>query len=425
MPAIRVFHRNDPWRVRMHSAGPGVDTPSMSRFTPRLAAIAAVAAVALASPLGPGAPRADAALPLPSLSAPAPAPAVAPVAIPIAIDPATGPARGTVILVHGGGWAGHGAHAQGVLATTPGQIFLQRGWRVVSVDYEEGSAGLQDVLNAAGAELTRGTGAGPLCLYGESAGAHLSLLAAARMRSIDCVIGLGAPTDLMQYEADAAVDPDARVGLVGYQIARFFGTTPEETAPWDAVVQAPAIRADVLLMREADDSMVPAVHVARFVAARPATQTVELPAGDPSDPSSTFVHGTISPEGRVEYAAAIGAFADRAVAARDAERRAARLGCTGASRLLAPADAGFVERALRCLSAHDRALPAAPAAGAPLTREMRGEVSAARIWGLLRRTTGGRRGLAAVGAGRGRVTVKLGSPSVVTVTRLASRRRNR
>ena len=50
----------------------------------------------------------------------------------------------------------------------------------------------------------------------------------------------------------------------------------------------------------------------RFAAAHPATAALTLPAGDPADASTHFVHGTISAQGRAAYNAAIAAFADRA-----------------------------------------------------------------------------------------------------------------
>jgi acetyl esterase/lipase len=223
-----------------------------------------------------------------------------PVAAPLSADPA-GRARGTMIMIHAGGWAGHDAHAQSLLMDRPGAELVERGWRVVSLDYNEGTPGLQDVLDAAGAELARGTTNGPLCLYGESAGAHLALVAASRLRAIDCVIALGAPTDLMLYESVAAAGTDTQREIVAYQMRRFFGSTAEQVAPWDLVALAPAIRADVLLMHEADDTVVPAIHNERFKAARPSTESIELEAGDPAGPS--FVHGHVSAAGEAYYAA--------------------------------------------------------------------------------------------------------------------------
>lgn len=387
----------------------------MHRSLARIALPALLAVVALAAGR---AQQADAALPfrLPSL-APKPAPAVPvvpPVADVISADPAAGPARGTVIMVHAGGWAGHDAFAQEQLVKNPGNIFLERGWRVVSIDYEDGTDGLQDVLNAAGAELVRRSGEGPLCIYGESSGAHLALVAAARLRAIDCVIGLGTPTDLALYQAEGSVSEDARIRLVASQISRFFGTTLEQTAPWNLVALAPSIPADVLLMHEADDSVVPPVHSARFQAARPTTQTVELEAGDPADPSTDFMHGTVSAAGRAAYAAAIGSFADRAVAARVAERNAARTGCSQVSRSVAEVGLGGLNSALRCLARKDAGALRAGTAGWQRTSvKMRGEVNAARVWGYLRGTRSGRRALAAAARRRARLQVRTGDRSRV------------
>lgn len=98
-------------------------------------------------------PQAQAALPFPEAKSP-PARVVPPVQPPLAADP-SGRVRGTMILVHGGGWAGHDGYAQSELMKKPGDLFLARGWRVVSIDYHEGRAGLQDVLETAGAELAR------------------------------------------------------------------------------------------------------------------------------------------------------------------------------------------------------------------------------------------------------------------------------
>ena len=252
--------------------------------------------------------------------------AVPPVADTVTADPPSGAARGTMVMVHGGGWAGHSAGGRDRVMANPGQQLLQLGWRVVSIDYAEGTAGLDDVLRTIDSEVARKTGLGPLCLYGESAGGHLALIAASRRRSVHCVAGLGALTDLALYERDAKASDDGQVRLLAQRIGRFFGTTRAELAPWNPVSVAPSIRADVLLMHEADDPLVPASHATRFAAVHPATRVVELEAGDPGDPSATFMHGTASKRGRAQYAAAIERFAEQAVAARRAERRAARAG---------------------------------------------------------------------------------------------------
>ena len=286
-----------------------------------------------------------------------------------------------MILVHAGGWAGHDAHAQALLTKTPGAILLARGWRIVSIDYEEGAAGLQDVLDAVAHEVARGTGSGPLCLYGESSGAHLALVASARHRAIDCVIGLGTPTDLLLYEQTALESGDRELTIVADQLRRFFGTTAAEVAPWDIVTLAPSIHSDVVLLREADDSVVSQVHSDRLTAVRPTTLAIELDGGDPRDVSARFVHGTLSARGRAAYEAAIGSAADRAVAARIAERRAARMGCVGAARSIAEIGKPAMLRALRCIARHDaRAGAAGTRRWRQTTVALRGEINAARLW---------------------------------------------
>ena len=382
----------------------------------RTARVALVALVGVLGLLAALAPSADAASPikLPLLK-PKPVPVVAPVAAAISADPAGSAPRGTMIMIHAGGWAGHDAHAQQLLMGRPGDLLLGRGWRVVSLDYEQGTAGLQDVLNGVGTELARNTGGGPVCLYGESAGAHLALVAAARLRAIDCVIGFGTPTDLALYQAEAAASPDARLKLVASQMTRFFGASPAETAPWDLVTLAPSIHADVLLMHESDDEVVSAQHDAHFQAARPTTQTVDLASGNPADPATDFMHGTVSDAGRGQYMAAIGAFADRAVAAREAERSAARTGCSGVSRSIAEVGLAGLRSALRCLARRDGEARAGARGWQRTSVTLRGEVNASRVWSSLRMTKSGRRALAAAAGRRAKVSVLTGDRSRVVL----------
>jgi acetyl esterase/lipase len=251
---------------------------------------------------------------------------VAPVADTTTADPQGGGARGTMIMVHGGGWAGHSAAGRDRLIANPGSLLLKLGWRIVSIDYAEGTAGLKDVLETIDSEVERKTGLGPMCLYGESSGAHLALIAASRRRTVDCVAGLGALTDLSLYERVAETSSDGQVRLLAGRIGQFFGTTRAALAPWDPISVARSIHADVLLMHEEDEPLVPATQARRFQAAHPATRVVELEAGDPADASTIFMHGSVSTRGREQYAAAIRQFVTRAVAARRAERRAQRKG---------------------------------------------------------------------------------------------------
>ncbi len=336
--------------------------------------------------------------------------AATPVAAPAITDP-EGRVRGTMIMMHGGGWTGHNEYAQDQLLGRPGEVLLRRGWRIVSVDYEEGTDGLQDVLNAAGSELARRTSNGPVCLYGESSGGHLSLVAAARLRAIDCVVAVGAPTDLGLYREEAAASGDAGMAWVLGRIDRVFGTTEAENAPWDPVTLAPRIHADVLLLREADDRLVSARHNERFAATRPTTQTAELQSGG----DELFVHGSLSPAGLARYASVLGSFVDRAVTARRDERRAARLGCKGAARRLGDISVGKLRSVVRCLARKDRKVPSRTGRWRRTSYRLRGDVTAGRVWGHLRKSKSRRRALAALGRRRATLTVRRSDRSRVTV----------
>jgi acetyl esterase/lipase len=378
----------------------------MAGHTLRAVAIGVGVALGLVAP-----PASQAALP--PIGQQPQAATVAPVAAPISADPA-GPVRGTVVLVHGGAWAGHDARGQRILMDDPGRLFVERGWRVVSVDYDEGVAGLNGVLSVVDSELKQPAGAGPLCLYGESAGAQLALVAASRRPAIDCVMGIGAPADLAQMEVDgdASADPDLRIA--GDRIKRFFGTAAEQMAPWNPVALAPAMRVDVLLLHEIDDPLVSSSQAPRFQAALPTTQVVELEAGDPADPATKFRHGTVSDLGRTHYAAALGAFADQARLREDADRRAAGLHCPAAADNLADVGLTGMQSALRCLARRDADVrPTAAGAWRGTTINVRGQIDAGRIWARMLETAGGRRSLAALTARHARLSVRIGERSRV------------
>ncbi len=96
------------------------------------------------------------------------------------------------------------------------------------------------------------------------------------------------------------------------QIHKFFGTNATELAPWDPVALAPKIDADVLLIREGDDKLIPPSQSEQFAAAHPATRIVTLDPGDPTDAAQRYMHGSVSAKGRATYEAAIAAFAAEA-----------------------------------------------------------------------------------------------------------------
>jgi hypothetical protein len=128
------------------------------------------------------------------------------------------------------------------------------------------------------------------------------------------------------------------------------------------------------------------------------------------------MHGTVSPAGRAQYAAAIGAFADRAVAAHAAERDAAQTGCAQVSRSLGEIGLGPLKGALRCLALRDAQAKKSGTRGWQQTNiKLRGEVNAARIWASLRSSRSGRRALAAAALRRAKLLVQTGDRTRVTL----------
>ena len=129
-----------------------------------------------------------------------------------------------------------------------------------------------------------------------------------------------------------------------------------------------------------------------------------------------FVHGTVSETGRTRYDSTIGSFADRAVVASAAERRATRTGCLMVERSLAEAGQTHLQRALRCLARRDaRSLRAGRGEWHTSSFRLRGEINAARIWSHLRETASGRRALVAVSKRRAKITVRASDRSRVTL----------
>jgi acetyl esterase/lipase len=345
-----------------------------------------------------------------------------PVSAPVVASAASG-VRGTIVLVHGGGWRGPDSQEQQRLVGQPGELLVKRGWRVVSVDYKKGQAGLQDVLDTVGQELARPNG-GLLCLYGESAGAQLALVAAARQPAVDCVIAAGAPTDFQAFLTKTAAALDRAQQYVADTIRAVFGDSPQATAPWEPVHVANAMEADVLLLRQADDIFIPPEQVQRFRAVRPATQSAELEAGDASQRDQIWLHGSLSANGRSRYVSAIAGFVDRAVAAQQARRSASRTRCAGANRRIARIGVTRFRRALRCLarrSARASRVSRSSAMRRTTTTQILGEVTAARAWAALRRTRLGRRQLGALAANRARASVRIGAPSQLVVSLRGSR----
>lgn len=159
--------------------------------------------------------------------------------------------RGTILLLHAGGWSGPNPGRTRAMRPLA-RRFSRWHWRAVVVEYGAGKRGYRDVLTA----IRRHDGAGRLCLYGESAGGHLAALAAGRSRrGIDCLILNAAPLDLPSW----GTTPQAR--YFRDRIARpIFG----HDRRWNPRTYAARVKALTLIISTRDDRIVPPQQARAF-----------------------------------------------------------------------------------------------------------------------------------------------------------------
>jgi dienelactone hydrolase len=165
------------------------------------------------------------------------------------------PARGVVLTLHQSGWQATG-RAAAAREHPEDRFWLRRRWIAVNSSYRPGRAGLRDVLWVYDS-LRRSLGPDePICLSGASAGGNLALLAAARRRSVACVVARAAPSDLVHIGGEAAYDRSARGPVwVHDQAQRMLGAGA--LGRFSPMRVARRIRALVLLAEAAHDALIP------------------------------------------------------------------------------------------------------------------------------------------------------------------------
>jgi acetyl esterase/lipase len=178
-----------------------------------------------------------------------------------------------VLYVHGGGWVYSGP------AMTRNRTV--RRWRgegvaVWSTDYRPGAASLGDVERAYATVRRRVGLRRRVCLHGESAGAQLALMVAAREPSVDCVISDSGVVDLAAVPRTSELRPIIDGALLAHGGLR----------RWDPLTNARRIRQPVLLVAHRDDPVVSPDQSRRLAAALAHAAFIELPPGPRTGPAS-------------------------------------------------------------------------------------------------------------------------------------------
>jgi acetyl esterase/lipase len=166
----------------------------------------------------------------------------------------------TIVYLHGGGWR-RGSRLTPLpgFERLTGELAAQ-GFRVAVADYRlSGEATFPAPLEDVRAAIEFVRDGKPLFLWGESAGAHLGLLAALTGSTVDAVVAWFPPTDLLGLTGDVSRE----AALLG---------APPESVPDLAREASPLTHAHagappVLLMHGSDDDLVPAAQSVRLAEA--------------------------------------------------------------------------------------------------------------------------------------------------------------
>jgi acetyl esterase/lipase len=185
--------------------------------------------------------------------------------------------RGYVVLIHGGGWKLVGRVMTGFMNPVADRL-NQAGYETLNVDYGFGRRSLGDVL-AFHDELRARVGPGAeICMYGDSAGGHLALLAAQWRPDVACVIANAAPTQLDALPGGS--------GSLKRTARRLFGG-PRALRAWSPAARK--LKQPALLAYAENDKVVPPDQGVRMLRRAPRAKLVRLRAG-----RAPWVHFTAS-----------------------------------------------------------------------------------------------------------------------------------
>ena len=160
------------------------------------------------------------------------------------------------------------------------QRFARRGWLTYSVDHRPLHRAFRDVRRAYDRLRARHPRI-RICVHGLSSGGHLALMLAQRRPSVDCVIAVGAPTDLAHWPREAAGVYDSVRSLRRRVSLR----------RWSPVRRAARIRQPVLLIHDQNDQIVPFAQSRKLARRLPRAKLVGLCPGPVA-----YVHTHVAPD---------------------------------------------------------------------------------------------------------------------------------
>lgn len=216
--------------------------------------------------------------------------------------------KGIMFIVHGGGWVYVGESA--VIKDRPhADRWRARGWRTVNVTYSPCGDSIQDVLDFHDRVVATYGHDVKVCAYGQSAGAHLSLMLAS-YRDLHCVISAGGPTDFNGFATQAANSlwgPSATGPKSVYHlVASAFGesdpglTVAQNLDAASPITRAPRITARVLQAVADKDSLIPRQQMTDMqaalarVPARAGTYNVATVLTGKGGNNQNWVHAVVS-----------------------------------------------------------------------------------------------------------------------------------
>jgi dipeptidyl aminopeptidase/acylaminoacyl peptidase len=183
---------------------------------------------------------------------------------PLIRGPIDDPRKPLVLYVHGGGWFFTGPNW---VRHPSVERWARAHVAVWSTDYRPGARSLADVERAYRTVRRRVGSNRRVCIHGESAGAELALMVAARHRSVDCVVAGSGVVDLASVPATSSLRP-----MIDRELLPNGGLRR-----WDPLTNAARISQPVLLIQHRADPIVAAAQSRRLARALSRAALIELP----------------------------------------------------------------------------------------------------------------------------------------------------